>query len=125
MIIRPTDSNGTIFGGKVEFVELGKAVRTIFMCEYLGNYSLRQEIHEGLNAIELWNGIVDFIFFGKSGEFASNRKYNQELSMLSLQLLQNSMVYFNTIAIQEILQKTDIIEKMTTQDFRGLTCVVE
>jgi len=36
-------------------------------------------------------------------------------------MLQNSMVYFNTLIIQEILQNTDLLEKMTKEDFRGLT----
>ena len=32
--------------------ELGKAVKTIFLCNYLNNEALRREIHEGLNVIE-------------------------------------------------------------------------
>ncbi len=31
------------------------------------------------------------------------------------------MVYFNTMIIQEILQKTNILEMFTEEDFRGLT----
>ena len=103
------------------FLELGRVARTIFICDYLENVSLRQEIHEGLNIIELWNGINDFIFFGKGGEFATNRRFNQEISIQCLHMLQNSMVYFNTLIIQEILQNTDLLEKMTKEDFRGLT----
>ena len=36
--------------------ELGKAVKTIFLCRYLHAEALRREIHEGLNVIEHWNG---------------------------------------------------------------------
>ena len=32
--------------------ELGKAVRTVFLCEYLRSEGLRREIHGGLNTIE-------------------------------------------------------------------------
>src|SRR5215211_1681749 len=32
--------------------ELGKAVKTAFLCRYLGSEALRQEIHEGLNVVE-------------------------------------------------------------------------
>ena len=31
------------------------------------------------------------------------------------------MVYFNTMIIQEILQKTNILDMFTEEDFRGLT----
>src|SRR5216683_6228836 len=42
--------------------ELGKAVKTIFLCRYLDAESLRQEINEGLNVVENWNSANGFIF---------------------------------------------------------------
>jgi len=33
-------------------VELGKALRTTFVCRYLNSMELRREIHEGLNVVE-------------------------------------------------------------------------
>ena len=44
--------------------ELGKAVKSIFLCRYLSSEALRREIHEGLNTVERWNGVDDFIFYG-------------------------------------------------------------
>jgi TnpA family transposase len=32
--------------------ELGKAVKSIFLCRYLDSEALRREIHEGLNVVE-------------------------------------------------------------------------
>jgi TnpA family transposase len=77
--------------------ELGKAVKTIFLCRYLHSEALRREINEGLNIVEQWNGATDFVFFAKRGEFTSNRREDHEISALCLHLLQNCMVYINTL----------------------------
>jgi hypothetical protein len=52
--------------------ELGRAVKTVFLCEYLSSEQLRREVHEGLNVIENWNSANGLIYFGKGGEIASN-----------------------------------------------------
>lgn len=64
--------------------ELGKVVKTIFLCQYLHSEALRREINEGLNVVEHWNGANGFIFYGKNSEIATNRLDEQEVSVLSL-----------------------------------------
>ena len=88
------------------FAELGKAIKTIFLCRYLNSMELRREINEGLNIIENWNGANDFIYFGKGGEMASNRSDDHEVNMLSLHLVQMSLVYVNTLMIQQVLTES-------------------
>ena len=83
-------------------VELGKAIKTTFLSRYLHEESLRQEINAGLNVVENWNSANGFIFYGKSGEIATNRLDDQELSVLSLHLLQACLVYINTLMLQDI-----------------------
>src|SRR5918911_263175 len=63
--------------------ELGKAVKTVFLCRYLGSEAFRREIHEGLNVVENWNSANGFIFFGKGGEVVSNRLEDQGVSGLA------------------------------------------
>ena len=70
--------------------ELGKAVKTIFLCQYLSSETLRREIDEGLNIIENWNSTNDYISYGRSGELSGRRLLDHELSMLALQLLQTA-----------------------------------
>ena len=102
-------------------LELGRAIKTIFLCEYLHSEAVRREVNEGLNVVERWNGVNDFIFYGKGGEFASNRLESQELSVLSLHLLQICLVYVNTLMIQSVLSQQHWHKKLTDTDKRAIT----
>ena len=46
---------------------------------------------------------------------------DQEISMLSLHLLQISMVYINTLMIQDMLKDEVWLKRLTKEDYRGLT----
>ena len=104
--------------------ELGKVIKTIFLCNYLQHEHLRQEIHEGLNVVENWNSANSFIFFGKGGEVSSNRLEDQELSVLSLHLVQICLVYINTLMIQQVTSSEKWLDRLTTEDFRALTPLI-
>lgn len=85
--------------------ELGKAVMTVFLCDFLRSEDLRREIHEGLNTIESWNAANAFVFYGKAGEISTNRLEEQEVAVLALHLLQMCLVYVNTLMIQRVLEE--------------------
>jgi TnpA family transposase len=104
--------------------ELGRAVKTVFLCEYLSSPELRREVHEGLNTIESWNAANSFIFYGKGGEVASNRLEDQEVFVLALHLLQRALVYVNTLMIQEVLSVPSWSGRLTPEDLRGLTPLI-
>lgn len=103
--------------------QLGKAIKTIFICKYLMHESIRREISDGLNVVELWNSVSKFVFYGRAGEISSNHYKHQELSLLCLHLLLLSIVYINTLLIQQIIYENKI-NYLTAEDKRALTPLI-
>jgi hypothetical protein len=71
-----------------------------------------------------WNSVNGFIMYGKGGEFATNRREDQEITMLSLHLLQLCLVYINTLMMQQVLSDEQWRERLQPEDWRALTPLV-
>ncbi|WP_309248866.1 Tn3 family transposase [Streptomyces sp. MNP-20] len=70
--------------------------------------------------VEGWNDVNDVIFFGKSGELSSNHRDQHEPAIGSLHVLQASLVYINTLMIQDALAEPQWADVLTPEDRRGL-----
>jgi TnpA family transposase len=58
---------------------------------------VQYEVNDGLQVVENWNATSDVICYGRRGELATNSREQQEITLLSLQLLQNCLMLVNTI----------------------------
>lgn len=81
----------------------------------------QREIHEGLNVVESWNRANAVIFYGKGGDLASNRRDEQEMSVLCLRILQGAFVDVNTLDDPGSTRRTRMGRRAHPEDRRGLT----
>ncbi len=65
-----------------------------------------------------------FVFFARRGEMVSNRREDPDISMLALHLIQNCMVYINTLMIQKVLSQQHWQGRLTPRDYAALTPLI-
>ena len=71
------------------------------------------------SAADFWAG-ADHL----DGEMTSNRREDHEISKLSLHLLQNCMVYVNTLMLRQVLAQPHWQGRLTETGLRALTQLI-
>ena len=101
--------------------ELGQIDKTMYRCEYVSSIDLRYEVNEGLTVVERWNAAKDFLCYGRQGILAMNSREQQEVTTLSLQLLQNCLMLINTILVEHTIAQHQLLDSLRGEDRRALT----
>lgn len=93
------------------FRELGRAVRTIFLLEYISDASLRQYIQAATTKIESYNSFLDWITFGGDGALKPRDPVEQEKRIKYTNLVANAVMLHN------VADMTDVLHQLTEEGY--------
>ena len=85
------------------FRELGMAVRTGFLLQFIGNTELRSIIQAATNKSEAFNGFVKWLAFGGGGVIAENDRDEQRKIIKYNHLLANCLIFHNVCQMTRAL----------------------
>ena len=83
----------------------GQLIKTIFICNYLLNLTLRQKINAQLNKGEQLHNLRLYLWFGGDGIIRKKQEKEQQVTARSLNLITNIVLVWNTIYIQQIIKQ--------------------
>ncbi|KAF1723461.1 Tn3 family transposase [Pseudoxanthomonas mexicana] len=86
------------------FRELGAAVRTLFLLQYISNRELREQITASTNKVEAYNGFAKHFFFGGEGIIADNDPLEQEKAVKYNDLVSNAVIFHNVVEQTRIIK---------------------
>jgi TnpA family transposase len=87
------------------FQELGRAIRTQFLLEYISNVELRETITATTNKVEQYNQLCDWASFGSIELVASNDENEMEKAVKYNDIITNSVILQNIIDMSEIIHQ--------------------
>jgi TnpA family transposase len=85
------------------FRELGRAVRTEFLLQYLGSAELRALIQAATNKSEAFNGFAQWVAFGGDGTITQNDREEQRKVIKYNHLVANCVIFHNVFTLSRLL----------------------
>jgi TnpA family transposase len=87
------------------FRELGRAVRTVFLLQYISDIALRGQISATTNKMESFNGFCKWLFFGGDGLIPSKHPVEQEKRIKYNHLIANAVILQNVVDMTMVLRQ--------------------
>jgi hypothetical protein len=87
------------------FRELGVAVRTGFLLQYIGDVELRSTIQAATNKSESFNDFVQWLAFGGAGVIAEDDRAEQRKVIKYNHLLANCLIFHNVCMMTRVLHR--------------------
>ncbi|WP_083322613.1 Tn3 family transposase [Hymenobacter lapidarius] len=96
--------------------ELGRVVRTEFLLRYMDDQSLRKRIDEQLDKLESTHTFARAVFYGQNGQIPYAGKEEQQLADVCKQLVQNVIVCWNCLYLNQYLFLAPPAERQSVAD---------
>lgn len=87
--------------------EYGRLIKTIFILKYLLSQTLRRKINTQLNKGEALHSLRNFLWFGGDGKIRKKQEEQQQEQALCLNVATNSVILWNTVYMQEVLNELE------------------
>lgn len=85
--------------------QVGRVFKTYFILKYMDEVDLRQSTEKALNRIEKSHQFAKAVFFGNNQNIKFGSKEEQEISVATRHLIQNTIVLWNYLKISDRLSK--------------------
>jgi TnpA family transposase len=89
--------------------ELGKAVRTRFLLQWVGDQPLRSSVHKCTTKIERHHHFSKYLCFGGDGLLRSNDRADQEKAIVYNELIANA------VALQNVVDQTQALHQLKAE----------
>jgi hypothetical protein len=86
-------------------VQVGKLLRTVFLCDYFVNEAFRRELLRVLNRGEAVNALKRAIYVGRVASYQAKQHEEMQAVADALSLLANLVMAWNTMKMQSLLDR--------------------